>query len=115
MIESYKQVYGFTNGQFETILMVLTNMAIGEEGLSTDIRAYLFRLLNTLAQYQIKITNNFSISNKKLLKYLWNIVKEGLEGNLKHSDAAIEELSKFIFFYSKFGEDIVFEALKMAI
>ena len=50
--------------------MVLTNIVFKEEGLSTDIRAYILKLLNNVAQYQIKITNNFKISNKKLMKYL---------------------------------------------
>ena len=78
LIESYKLVYGFTNEQFETVLMLLINICFGEEGLSTDVRAYILRLLNTLAQYQIKLTDNFNISNKKLLGYLWSLVKEGL-------------------------------------
>lgn len=38
-----------------------------------------------------------------------------MEGTLKNSDAVIEELSKFILFFSKFGEEIVEEALQMAI
>ena len=83
--------------------MLLINIAFGEEGLSTDIRAYILRLLNTLAQYQIKITDNFTLNNRKLLKYLWSLVEEGLEGNLKHSDPFIEDLSKFILYFSKFG------------
>jgi hypothetical protein len=37
------------------------------------------------------------------MDYMWTIVEDGLEGNLKHSDAAVEDLSKFVFFYSKFG------------
>jgi hypothetical protein len=84
MIESYKQVYGLTSEQFETVLSVLMNIAFKEEGLSTDVRAYILRLLNTMTQYQIKISDNFHISNHKLLAYLEQLVESGLNGNLKH-------------------------------
>lgn len=69
--------------------MLLINIAFQEVGLSTDVRAYILRLLNTMSQFQIKITDNFKISNQKLLKYLEELAKEGLEGALKHSDAVI--------------------------
>jgi hypothetical protein len=63
-------VYGLTSQQYETILMLLINIAFKEEGLSTDVRAFILKLLNTLTEYQIKITDNFKISNGQLLKFL---------------------------------------------
>lgn len=95
--------------------MLLINIALKEEGLSTDVRAYILRLLNTMSQFQIKITSNFKISNKKLLNYLKELAKEGMEGALKHSDAVIEDLSKFILYFSRFGEEVIVEALDLAI
>ena len=89
LIDTYKQVYGLTSQQFETILMLLINIAFKEEGLSTDVRAYILKLLNTISQFQIKITDNFRISNHQLLKYLEAIAKEGMDGALKHSDSVI--------------------------
>jgi hypothetical protein len=50
--------------------MLLINIAFEDGGLSTDVRAYILRLLNTMSQFQIKITDNFKISNHKLLRYL---------------------------------------------
>jgi len=35
LIEAYKQVYGLTSQQFETILTILSNIGLKEEGLST--------------------------------------------------------------------------------
>ncbi len=84
--------------------MLLINIVFKEEGLSTDVRAYILRLLNSMTQYQIKITDNFKMNNRLLLKYLRDVAKEGIEGTIKHSDGVIEDLSKFILFISKFGE-----------
>ena len=68
-----------------------------------------------MTQFQIKVTDNFKLDNQKILIYLKEIVEEWLNGNLKHSDALIEDLSKFILFYSRFGEDRIEGALQMAI
>jgi hypothetical protein len=56
-----------------------------------------------LTEFQIKITNNFKISNKKLIQLLENYANEGVDGTLRNSDAVVEELSKFTLFFSKFG------------
>lgn len=38
-----------------------------------------------------------------------------MEGALKHSDAVIEDLSKFILYFSRFGEEVIVEALELAV
>lgn len=86
-----------------------------EEGLSTETRVFILRLVNTLTELQIKITDNFSISNKKLMELLESYADEGVDGTLRNSDAVVEELSKFTMFFSKFGEDVVEEALGLSI
>ena len=73
------------------------------------------RLVNTLSEFQIKITDNFSISNRKLIELLQNYADEGVDGTLRNSDAVIEELSKFTLFFSRFGEEVVEEALALSI
>lgn len=55
--------------------MVLINITFKEEGLSTDVKAYILRLLNTMSQFQIKITANFKISNYKLLVCLEELAR----------------------------------------
>lgn len=76
---------------------------------------FILRLVNTLTELQIKITDNFSISNKKLMELLESYADEGVDGTLRNSDAVVEELSKFTMFFSKFGEDVVEEALGLSI
>lgn len=115
MIEAYKQVYGLTSQQFETILTLLSNIGLKEEGLSTETRVFILRLLNTLTEFQIKITDNFKISNKKLIELLESYANEGVDGTLRNSDAVVEELSKFTLFFSRFGEEVVEEALTLSI
>lgn len=115
LIEAYKQVYGLTSQQFETILTLLSNIGLKEEGLSTETRVFILRLLNTLTEFQIKITDNFKISNKKLIELLESYANEGVDGTLRNSDAVVEELSKFTLFFSRFGEEVVEEALTLSI
>lgn len=50
-----------------------------------------------------------------MLFCLKELAKEGMEGALKHSDAVIEDLSKFILYFSRFGEEVIVEALDLAI
>lgn len=115
LIEAYKQVYGLTSQQFETLLTLLSNIALKEEGLSTETRVFILRLVNTLTELQIKVTHNFSISNKKLIELLQSYADEGVDGTLRNSDAVVEELSKFTMFFSRFGEEVVEEALGLSI
>lgn len=115
LIEAYKQVYGLTSQQFETLLALLSNIALKEEGLSTETRVFILRLINTLSEFQIKITENFSVSNRKLIDLLQSYADEGVDGTLRNSDAVVEELSKFTLFFSRFGEEVVEEALALSI
>lgn len=115
LIEAYKQVYGLTSQQFETLLTLLSNIALREEGLSTETRVFILRLINTLTELQIKITDNFTVSNRKLIDLLQSYADEGVDGTLRNSDAVVEELSKFTLFFSRFGEEVVEEALALSI
>jgi hypothetical protein len=56
-----------------------------------------------MTDLQIKITNNFTISNKKMIELLESYANEGVDGTLRNSDAVVEELSKFTLFFSRFG------------
>ena len=89
LIEAYKQVYGLTSLQFETLLAVLSNIALNEEGLSTETRVFILRLINTLTDFQIKITPNFSLSNHKLIALLESYANEGVDATLRNSDALV--------------------------
>ena len=51
-------------------MALLINIALKEQGLTTDTKIYLLKLLNTLVEYQIKISDNFHISNRGLLQHL---------------------------------------------
>jgi len=50
-----------------------------------------------------------------LIELLQNYADEGVDGTLRNSDAVIEELSKFTLFFSRFGEEVVEEALALSI
>jgi hypothetical protein len=93
----------------------LANIGLKEEGLSTETRVFILRLINTLTEFQIKITDNFKISNKKMIELLESYANEGVDGTLRNSDAVVEELSKFTLFFSRFGEEVVEEALVLSI
>jgi len=86
-----------------------------EEGLSTETRVLILKLTNSLTDYQIKITDNFSISNLKLLQLLDRLAKQGMDGTLRNADAVIEELSKFILYFSRFGEEVIEEGLQLSV
>lgn len=49
------------------------------------------------------------------MELLESYADEGVDGTLRNSDAVVEELSKFTMFFSKFGEDVVEEALGLSI
>lgn len=115
LIEAYKQVYGLTSQQLETLITLFSNIALMEEGLSTETRVFVLRLINTLSEFQIKITDNFTVSNRKLIDLLQSYADEGVDGTLRNSDAVVEELSKFTLFFSRFGEEVVEEALALSI
>ena len=50
-----------------------------------------------------------------MIELLQNYADEGVDGTLRNSDAVIEELSKFTLFFSRFGEEVVEEALALSI
>lgn len=83
-------MYGLTSQQFETLITLLSNIALKEQGLSTETRVLILRLLNALTEYQIKITDNFRISNRKLLQLLDTLANEGIDGTLRNADAVVE-------------------------
>ncbi len=64
---------------------------------------------------QIEITDNFKISNQKLMLKILDRIKNGTKDPLKHQDGYVEELSKFILVMSKYGEDYTKEATLKAI
>lgn len=49
----------------------------------------ILRLANNLSEFQIKITDNFSISNRKLIALLQSYADEGVDGTLRNSDAVV--------------------------
>lgn len=107
LIDNFKQVYGLTNQEFETLVMLLSNIALAEEGLNTETRVLTLRTINTLAEYQIKVTDNLHLSNRKLLALLQRYAGQGVEGTLRQLDDVVTELSKFTFYFSKFGEEVI--------
>lgn len=115
LIETYKQAYGLTSSQLETLLTLLLNIALQEEGLSTETRVVIMRLINSLTEYQIHITDNFRLNNGRLLALLRKLAKQGLRGTLRSADAVVEELCKLVLYFSRFGEEIVEEALRTAV
>lgn len=64
---------------------------------------------------QIEISDNFKVSNEKLMSKIVDRIKNGTKDPLKHQDSYMEELSKFILTISKFGEDYTKEATLKAI
>lgn len=114
MIDNYKQVYGFTNKQYEALLSLLINIAFGE-GLSTETKLLVVKVINSITEYQIKISDDFSISNAELFEMFVNLTEEGVKGSLKNADMGVEEIAKFTIFYSRFGEEHVSEALDVSI
>ena len=86
---------------------MLCNIALLEEGINSEIRLLLLKTVNDLTEYHIKITNNLGISNRKLLECLQKYGEKGVEGNLKFVVKIVDELSKFIHYICKHGEEVV--------
>jgi hypothetical protein len=38
-----------------------------------------------------------------------------MDGTLRNADAVIEELSKFILYFSRFGEEVIEEGLQLSV
>lgn len=104
-----------TSLQYESIISLLINIALCEEGISTEIKLLIMKLLNRIAEYEIKITSNFTISNSKLLALFISLAEDGVRGSLKSADVGVGEAAKFTNFISNFGEELLDEALEVAI
>jgi hypothetical protein len=88
----------------------LANIFYEEAESSVEPRIIILKLINRLLDEQIEITDNFKISNEKLMEKIMDRIKNGTKDPLKHQDGYMEELSKFILLMSKFGEDHTKEA-----
>lgn len=103
MIENYKTVYGLTTHELETLISLLSNIFYEEKESSVEPRIIILKLLNRLLDEQIEISDNFRISNQKLMEIVMDRIKNGTKDPLKHQDGYMEELSKFILAIAKYG------------
>lgn len=95
--------------------MLLSNIMYEQFNGGVEARLIVLKLLNRLLEQQIEITNNFTISNEKLMTKIDNLIKNGSKDPLKHQDVFMEELSKYIVSISKYGEDYTKQAMEKAI
>lgn len=87
------------------MISLLANIFYEEAESSVEPRLIILKLLNRLMDEQIEISENFKVSNEKLMGKILDRIKNGTKDPLKHQDSYMEELSKFILTISKFGED----------